>query len=719
LEFLAFISYKHRSGLPFAARLASSLKSYARPQFRPPPRIFRDEDLLVPDNRLPETIKTALRKSKFLILLADPDAARSTWVKDELLFWCHQLKRSNSLIIVLISGVIVFDPKTKKVDWAKTDALPKYLKSQLRSVPLFIDLSYVVRESQLDLRDPEYKKAINSISARLRNVSPEDLMGEEIRLYRRTRQVRNVVFAVLALLLILVGILYQRSNSTLSEYERLADSRQLSNARAEANTLWPIRPALVSRLDVWREKYGDLPERLRSHRSALEKLQSSANPYTEKDRAQDFRAEIEELRLSDRDFQILTTQLKGDITAEDRTDAEEKLPVLAADIRRLEATIQGRRTWRFDDAATQFRHDALAQLVSDLTEFVDPNRGLLASVAERRRLSMLVEESTVNQKRAEWDAVASRVRANPLYAKLKVVPQVGLIPLGPDPKSGLEEFLHWQSHSGIVPPRNDNGELVRTPDTGVILVLVPSGRFWMGAQQRDKAKPNYDPGARNDESPVREIELSAYFISKFEMTQGQWLRSTGEANPSFYPPGLNKRSKQVVNLLHPVEQVSWEAADRLMRQLGLLLPTEAQWERAARGRSYTVYAGTSDESELNRFANLPGDEAKEIWPSAAGKFSDPYVIHSEVGKFLPNDFGLFDMTGNVFEWCQDHYSEYVTDPRGGDGLRESLAPEVVDRGGGFAYEVQLARIATRNKIGPSFREYSIGIRPARSLETAP
>ncbi|ACK86168.1 SUMF1/EgtB/PvdO family nonheme iron enzyme [Methylorubrum extorquens] len=719
MDFLAFISYKHSAGLPFAARLASSLKSYARSPFRPPPRIFRDEDHLVPDNELPDTIKQALRRSKFLILVADPDSARSIWVKDELLFWCYELRRTNHLIIVLAKGEIAFDQETKEIQWENTDALPDYLKSGLRFIPFFIDLSHVDRETQLDLRDPEFKKAINAISARLRNVSPEELMGEEIRLYKRTLWVRNIVLTTLAVLLVGVAFLYQRSSSTLSEYERLADGRQLANARAEADALWPAEPPLISKLDEWRRKYEQLAQRLPSHSAALQRLRIGARPYTENDRTKDYGVELEELRLARRDLQISAKRLQGALAADERTDMEASVRTLSDKIKRLEATVRERRTWRFDDTTLQFRHDALAQLVSELREFVDVRRGLLASVGRRRELSSRIKDATVDQRRNEWEAALSRIRDNPLYQGLTFPPQLGLIPLGPDPNSRLEEFLHWQSHSGAVPARNGRGEFERSADTGIILVLVPPGRFWMGAQKTDRTVPNYDPGARANESPLREIDLSAYFISKFEMTQGQWLRSTDEPNPSFHLPGLNRASMQMVNLMHPVEQVSWHAAGRVLSQLRLSLPTEAQWERAARAGSSTVYAGTSDVSQLNRFANLAGEEAREIWPSAAGKFKDPYVIHSEVGKFLPNAFGLFDMTGNIFEWCRDHYSDYSIAPRERDGLRESLAQEVVDRGGGFAYEVELARVATRNKIDPSFREYSIGVRPARAVETPP
>ena len=70
----------------------------------------------------------------------------------------------------------------------------------------------------------------------------------------------------------------------------------------------------------------------------------------------------------------------------------------------------------------------------------------------------------------------------------------------------------------------------------MVFVLIPGGTFWMGAQKDEPDRPNYDPDARNDEFPPHEVTLSAFFISKFEMTQGQWLRFTGR-NPSLSVPG--------------------------------------------------------------------------------------------------------------------------------------------------------------------------------------
>ena len=110
---------------------------------------------------------------------------------------------------------------------------------------------------------------------------------------------------------------------------------------------------------------------------------------------------------------------------------------------------------------------------------------------------------------------------------------MGLLPIGPDPESGLWEFAHLAT--GTPAERGADGRLILTEETGVVLVLIPAGRFWMGAQSTDEAGRNYDPQAQPNEGPVHEVELSPHFLSKYEMTQGQWQRIMG-ANPSAYTP---------------------------------------------------------------------------------------------------------------------------------------------------------------------------------------
>lgn len=198
-RYKAFISYKHLGGAKFAIDLEIALKKYAKPLLAPPLRIFRDEKHLAPGCDLSKRIKSALDNSEFFILLASKAAAISPWVHDEVAVWCEQLGRTDRLIVILLDGEISFEPGSKKIDWTKTDALPKVLQSHLPSMPLYVDLRDIAA-TDVTLDEPRFKQAVNGIVARFRNVDPNDLLGEEVAQHHRNLRLRNGAIAALALL---------------------------------------------------------------------------------------------------------------------------------------------------------------------------------------------------------------------------------------------------------------------------------------------------------------------------------------------------------------------------------------------------------------------------------------------------------------------------------------------------------------------------------------
>ena len=148
-------------------------------------------------------------------------------------------------------------------------------------------------------------------------------------------------------------------------------------------------------------------------------------------------------------------------------------------------------------------------------------------VEPRLAFARIVEERSMSgaDARRLWQEALASIRDVtfcPQYGGLEIAPQLGLLPLGRDPRSGLWEFAHLQT--GNVPRRDEAGELVLEDGSAIVLVLVPGGSFLLGAQGRDPAAPHFDPEAIANESPVPEVTLDPFFPSKFEMTQGQWVR---------------------------------------------------------------------------------------------------------------------------------------------------------------------------------------------------
>jgi serine/threonine protein kinase/formylglycine-generating enzyme required for sulfatase activity len=381
------------------------------------------------------------------------------------------------------------------------------------------------------------------------------------------------------------------------------------------------------------------------------------------------------------------------------------------------------RIWSFPTSELQWQHDTLQELVEGIEAFGDPDprEGALADVRKRLGFARTIYVKSIVDRGEDWDR-AIRSISDPLecprYRGLEIHPQLGLVPLGRDPDSGLWEFAHLQT--GKAPVRDAGGRLLLEEESGLVLVLIPGGTFRMGAVKGEKPGPNIDPDAETYEGPAHEVTLSPFFISKYEMTQGQWLRFTGK-NPSVHATGP-KLGGKAYTLLHPVEYVSWEDCRQVLFRLVLVLPTEAQWECAARAGTSTVWWTGDDRKTLTGAANLPDASFlkyhAEYQPGTIcwDWLDDGYVNSAPVGSFRANAFGLHDVLGNVHEWVQDWYEPYDNPAKPGDGERKFLyARQRVYRGGGYGPPAACARSANRASNFPWFRDEKIGVRPARPI----
>jgi formylglycine-generating enzyme required for sulfatase activity len=422
-------------------------------------------------------------------------------------------------------------------------------------------------------------------------------------------------------------------------------------------------------------------------------------------------------------------RLEEAIEAERAPGGSPALVELEPRIADLEREVSARSVWRFADADDAWWHNQLAKLVHEIEEFASPERGLVSGLSERfgsgiaRRLefaSALSERSLTGAEAAALWASATASIADegecPAYGGLVLEPVLGLLPLGRDPGSGLWEFAHLAS--GEPAARGTSGELVLGERTGIVLVLLPGGTFDMGAQRQDTSGENFDPMAEPTEGPVHSITLAPFFLSKHELTQGQWLALSGR-NPSSYFPGGSERA---VGPTNPVEQVSWNECTALLPRLGLELPTEAQWEYAARAGSSTPW-WTGDEKEgLEGAANLADAYAHgrgATWRPYEDWLDDGAFVHAPAGSYEPNPFGLHDVVGNVWEWCGDLFAEYRQPVRDGDGARAGGGSVLrVVRGGSFNTSAANGRSSGRQSATPELRAISIGLRPARALESA-
>jgi len=191
-----------------------------------------------------------------------------------------------------------------------------------------------------------------------------------------------------------------------------------------------------------------------------------------------------------------------------------------------------------------------------------------------------------------------------------------------------------------------------------------------------------ESGRDSDEGPQHQVTLSPYLMSKTEVTQAVYERVMG-TNPSKF-----KGSDR------PVENVSWNDCKAFCEKAGLSLPTEAQWEFAARGGTQSEYYFGNDSSSLGDYAWYGSNSSSQTHPVAQKK---------------PNAYGLYDMAGNVWEWCSDWYAGYpsnsVTDPVG-----PSNGSFRVSRGGSWCNLASRCRSAYRDDWSPDNRIVYLGFR---------
>jgi formylglycine-generating enzyme required for sulfatase activity len=231
---------------------------------------------------------------------------------------------------------------------------------------------------------------------------------------------------------------------------------------------------------------------------------------------------------------------------------------------------------------------------------------------------------------------------------------------------------------------------------GMSFVLIPAGSFTMGS-------PTSEPGRYDNEQQHRVTISKHFYLQTTEVTQKQWKQVMGSNPSSFKDCGDDC----------PVDSVSWNDAQEFIQKLNQMesgakyrLPTEAEWEYACRAGSKGRFYFGDEEAKLGEYAWYGGNSGGKTHP---------------VGKKKPNDWGLYDMYGNVFEWVEDDYHESYTgvlyDERAWiDSPRGSYR---VIRGGGWSLDARYCRSATRLRSRPDIRDYDLGFRLSRSVALGP
>ncbi len=573
------------------------------------------------------------------------------------------------------------------------------------------------------------------------------LEGRVVRAYRtgvraeaRKWVARNkrLAIAIVAGLGVGVAALIVLARSEALERERLrlqADARAPLDLVARAATIATGRPEDAPALRAWADEAREVLAHIPGYRAELARLRSRALPWDRTAPAERAAATARAERLAgfDRLIAYYSAELdavraEGRLSEEGLTEAQvaERLVALRHDRARFDEVPVQRVEWSFERERDAERHTLIERLLSDVTPLIGgrDDDGLVAVLERRAAVLEGLADRTLLAAAAEWRAALASIADPaecPMYGGLQMEPQLGLVPLGRDPESGLWEFVHLAS--GEPPPAPPE-------ELGIVLVLVPGGRVELGAQALDPERPGYDAEAQPSEwvmgadgPELLHAILAPFFIGKYEVNQAQWQRLVGR-RPSH--SRSDTEPSHVTSALHPVEQVDWSEARAGLSAVGLSLPTEAQWEYAARGGTSTPWwTGTARERALQR-ANLADQRYaayryERIRESPQVELCDDgFALHAPSGAFPPNPFGLHDTLGNVNEWVLDagfigydkpHEVTIDTFERRlwGEGLR-------IRRGGSFAQRATQARSAARQFSGPEYRNVDTGLRAARAVE---
>lgn len=353
------------------------------------------------------------------------------------------------------------------------------------------------------------------------------------------------------------------------------------------------------------------------------------------------------------------------------------------------------------DALDRQIADMKSRLGSGAARASDSLDAILAMVEQKEEQAIRLEELR-RQKEAEEkkrqqeiarlkkEAIAKR--AGQVKADIAKYQKIASSQYGQDMKGSAWDALVSSYPDAKAAPRYDidafmlavglTVPVTKDPVTGMEFVEVPGGCF-----QMDK----------------HEACVSDFAIGKYEVTQGEWQKVMGN-NPANFKNGGN----------YPVESVSWndtqDFISRLNSQSGkrYRLPTEAEWVYAARsGGKNETFAGFSDQNQLYKYANFCDVNCEFDWKTKDQ--NDGYRNTAPVGSYLPNGLGIHDMSGNVWEWCQDWYGDY---PQGQvhNYAGPSSGTQRVVRGGSWAYRPEFVRASHRLGTRPDYRDNLTGFR---------
>jgi hypothetical protein len=514
----------------------------------------------------------------------------------------------------------------------------------------------------------------------------------ELRAFaRRNREVVGLLLGAVVLLSAILGWSAWEENRDLQEIRGLSSLQEIEDWEADEHyeSFWPPSKENRERINDWLKRARSLAKQLPEYQLQLNRIRAegvataSEVSWAENVRREHLKASPSAMDLAEAWERSWTLLLEtgfdpGDENCslgEEGSPLQERRKVLYKNV--LDAE-DGVRIFRenyqefaerfgthFEDRRLAWRHEALIKLI-DAIERLSQDKPLKGNIADfsdaLARLDHCLAASLTDTYHSRWSEARDAIAADPRYGGLSIQREFDLVPLRKNPEE-LYEFAHLLS--GSEPVVGADKKLEISEENGIVLVLLPGGEL----------------GSR---------KIEPFFISKFEVTQAQWARLRKSC--SFFT-----QKRGIGAPLHPLEHVKWNDARLFTLRLGLELPSEEQWEYAARGgKEDNWWNRDEEESEKNpilRYENLHGTDRSSLREVAL------YWRRTlPVGSLRPNPFGLFDMMGNVAEWCRGE-----ADPQDGH----------VARGGAHNLTPDEVGFETRRRL--KVNASTVGLRPVRRV----
>ena len=230
-RFDAFISYSRANDAPLAVALQAALQRFTKPWYRLRVlHVFRDDASLSANPGLWSSIEQALQASRFLVLIASEDAARSNWVNAEVGWWCAH-KSVERLLLVLANGEAMWDGPRRDFVWQANTALPAALRGVFQEEPRYVDLRFARTPDQFAANEPRFRDAVADLAAPIHGRPKDEMIGEDVRQHRRTLRTARAaggILTVLALGAATAAFLAVRARDEARRETRLATAREVA-----------------------------------------------------------------------------------------------------------------------------------------------------------------------------------------------------------------------------------------------------------------------------------------------------------------------------------------------------------------------------------------------------------------------------------------------------------------------------------------------------------